>query len=68
MGTEFQMASIAVEPVKNAECASYERSTPVRVDAPEDKLDVCNKLILDSLEKDNFCMLNPLLHQPYRLD
>lgn len=56
---EFEMASIAVDPVKNAEFASFKGSTPVRTDAPPDKLDACNKLVLDSLAKDDFWVLNP---------
>jgi glucose/mannose transport system substrate-binding protein len=56
---EFQMAEIVVDPVRNAEFASFKGSTPVRTDAPVDKLDACNKLVLDSLAKDNFWVLNP---------
>ena len=56
---EFQMAEIVVDPDRNAEFASYKGSTPVRVDAPADKLDACNKLVLDSLQKENFWVLNP---------
>jgi ABC-type glycerol-3-phosphate transport system substrate-binding protein len=59
LAAEFDMASIAVDPVKNAEFASFKGSTPVRTDAPVDKLDACNKLVLDSLAKDNFWVLNP---------
>lgn len=59
LAAELDMASIAVDPVKNAEFASFKGSTPVRVDAPADKLDACNKLVLDSLAKDNFWVLNP---------
>jgi ABC-type glycerol-3-phosphate transport system substrate-binding protein len=56
---EFDMASIVVDPVRNAEFASFKGSTPVRVDAPAEKLDACNKLVLDSLAKDNYWVLNP---------
>jgi glucose/mannose transport system substrate-binding protein len=56
---EFEMASIVVDPVRNAEFASFKGSTPVRVDAPDDKLDACNKLVLDSLAKENYWVLNP---------
>ncbi len=59
LAAEFEMASIAVDPIKNAEFASLKGSTPVRVDAPADKLDACNKLVLDSLAKENFWVLNP---------
>ena len=56
---EFEMASIVVDPVRNAEFASHKGSTPVRVDAPTDKLDACNKLVLESLEVENGWVLNP---------
>lgn len=59
LAAEFDLASIAVDPVRNAEFASFKGSTPVRTDAPVDKLDACNKLVLDSLAKDNFWVLNP---------
>jgi glucose/mannose transport system substrate-binding protein len=59
MEAQFEMASIAVDPVRNAEFASFKGSTPVRTDAPVDKLDACNKLVLDSLAKDDFWVLNP---------
>lgn len=59
LDAEFEMASIAVDPVRNAEFASFKGSTPVRTDAPVEKLDACNKLVLDSLAKDNFWVLNP---------
>lgn len=52
-------ASILVDPVNNAEFAFYRGSTPERVDAPADRLDACNKLVLDSLAKDGISVLNP---------
>jgi len=59
LAAEFEMASIVVDPARNAEFASFKGSTPVRVDAPTDKLDACNKLVLDSLQKENYWVLNP---------
>ena len=59
LDAEFDMASIVVDPVKNAEFAFWKGSTPVRNDAPADRLDACNKLVLDSLSKDGFWVLNP---------
>lgn len=56
---EFEMAEIVVDPVRNAEFASFKGSTPVRTDAPADKLDACNTLVLESLAKDNYWVLNP---------
>ena len=34
-------------------------SSPVRLDVPTDKLDACNKLVLDSLKKPGFSVENP---------
>jgi ABC-type glycerol-3-phosphate transport system substrate-binding protein len=62
MAAELEMASIVVDPVKNAEFASFKGSTPVRVDAPTDKLDACNKLVLDSLQVPGFSVRNPFYH------
>ena len=59
LAAELEMAAIVVDPVSNAEFAFWKGSTPVRTDAPADKLDACNKLVLDSLEKDDFWVLNP---------
>lgn len=59
MKAEFEMASIVVDPVKNAEFASFKGSTPVRLDAPTDKLDACNTLVLNSLAKPGFSVQNP---------
>ncbi len=62
MAAELEMASIVVDPVKNAEFASFKGSTPVRVDAPTDQLDACNKLVLDSLQVPGFSVQNPFYH------
>ncbi|MGJ8586320.1 MAG: ABC transporter substrate-binding protein [Marinosulfonomonas sp.] len=62
MAAELEMASIVVDPVKNAEFASFKGSTPVRIDAPSDKLDACNKLVLDSLQVPGFSVQNPFYH------
>jgi ABC-type glycerol-3-phosphate transport system substrate-binding protein len=59
LAAEFELASIVVDPVNNAEFAFHKGSTPVRTDAPADRLDACNKLVLDSLAKDGFSVLNP---------
>ena len=56
---EFEMAEIVVDPELNAEFALYKGSTPVRMDPPTDKLDACNKLVLDSLQKEGNWVLNP---------
>ena len=62
LAAELEMASIVVDPVKNAEFAAFKGSTPVRIDAPADKLDACNKLVLDSLQKPGFSVPNPSYH------
>jgi glucose/mannose transport system substrate-binding protein len=59
LAAELEMANIVTDAANNAEFSSYKGSTPVRVDAPTDKLDACNTLVLDSLQKDNFSVQNP---------
>ncbi len=59
LAAEFEMAEIVVDPVRNAEFASFKGSTPVRVDAPTERLDACNRLVLDSLAIENNWVLNP---------
>jgi glucose/mannose transport system substrate-binding protein len=56
---EEDFAALVVDPKINAEFAYYKGSSPVRLDVPTDKLDECNKLVLDSLEKPNFSVENP---------
>ena len=56
---EEDFASIVVDPKVNAEFAFFKGSSPVRVDVPTDKLDICNKLVLDSLAKPDFSVQNP---------
>lgn len=62
LAAELEMARIVVDPVKNAEFASFKGSTPVRIDAPSDKLDACNKLVLNSLQIPGFSVQNPFYH------
>ncbi|SHF76199.1 glucose/mannose transport system substrate-binding protein [Kaistia soli DSM 19436] len=56
---EEDFASVVVDPKINAEFAFYKGSSPVRLDVPTDKLDVCNTLVLDDLKKPNFSVENP---------
>jgi glucose/mannose transport system substrate-binding protein len=56
---EEEFATISVDPKINAEFASIKGSSPVRLDVPTDKLDVCNMLVLDSLKKPDFSVQNP---------
>ena len=48
-----------VDPAINAEFAYLKGSSPVRIDVPTDKLDACNKLVLESLKKPGFSVQNP---------
>lgn len=48
-----------VDPERNAEFASFKGSTPVRADAPPDRLDAYNPLALDSLAREGNWVLNP---------
>ena len=45
-----KFASILVDPEISAEFAAKKGSTPVVLDAPTDKLDECNKIVLDTLK------------------
>lgn len=56
---EEEFATIAVDPAINAEFAFHKGSSPVRVDVPTDKLDACNNLVLESLQKPGFSVQNP---------
>ena len=56
---EQDFAATVVDPAVNAEFAFHKGSSPVRVDVPTDKLDNCNKLVLESLKKPNFSVENP---------
>jgi glucose/mannose transport system substrate-binding protein len=56
---EEDFAALVVDPKINAEFAFIKGSSPVRIDVPTDKLDDCNKLVLESLQKPNFSVQNP---------
>jgi glucose/mannose transport system substrate-binding protein len=56
---ELDFAATVVDPKVNAEFAFYKGSSPVRVDVPTDRLDDCNKLVLDDLKKPNFSVESP---------
>jgi glucose/mannose transport system substrate-binding protein len=56
---EEDFAATVVDPKVNAEFAFYKGSSPVRIDVPTDKLDDCNKLVLDDLKKPNFSVESP---------
>ena len=56
---EEEFAAIVVDPKINAEFAYFKGSSPVRIDVPTDKLDACNKVVLDSLAKPDYSVQNP---------
>ena len=56
---ELDFAATVVDPKVNAEFAFYKGSSPVRIDVPTDKLDDCNKIVLEDLKKPNFSVENP---------
>ena len=65
---EEEFASIVVDPKINAEFAFYKGSSPVRIDVPTDKLDVCNKVVLELARQARLQRAEPLLHRRPRLD
>jgi ABC-type glycerol-3-phosphate transport system substrate-binding protein len=56
---EEEFAAVVVDPKINAEFAYLKGSSPVRIDVPTDKLDECNKVVLDSLAKPDYSVQNP---------
>ncbi len=56
---EEDFATLVVDPKINAEFAYQKGSSPVRTDVPTDKLDECNKLVLEDLKKPDFSVENP---------
>ena len=56
---ELDFAAIVVDPKINAEFASSRARARCALDVPTDKLDACNKLVLDSLKKAGFSVQNP---------
>lgn len=55
---EEDFAALVVDPALNAEFAYYKGSSPVRLDVPTDRLDACNELVLESLSKPGYSVLN----------
>ncbi|MEO8758067.1 MAG: ABC transporter substrate-binding protein [Devosia sp.] len=56
---ELDFAATVVDPAINAQFAFFKGSSPVRTDVPTDKLDACNKLVLDDLQKPGMSVENP---------
>lgn len=56
---ELDFASVVVDPVVNADFAAAKGATPVRTDAPTDKLDVCSTSVLGLLKDESHQVQNP---------
>ena len=56
---ELDFASVVVDPVIQANFAKAKGSTPVRLDAPKDQLDVCSAEVLKALDDVNKQVPNP---------
>lgn len=56
---EEAFAALVVDPKINADFSFSKGSSPVRLDVPTDKLDICNTVVLDSLKKPDFSVENP---------
>lgn len=56
---ELDFASVVVDPVVNADFAAAKGATPIRADAPTDKLDVCSHGVLDILKDPARQVQNP---------
>jgi len=56
---ELEFAKLDTDPKVTAEFAAKKGSTPVRTDVDPSALDVCNKVVLDSLAKPDMSVQNP---------
>lgn len=56
---ELQFALDDTDPAVTAQFAAKKGSTPVRTDVDPSTLDICNKLVLDTLAKPNMSVENP---------
>ena len=65
---EEEFAAKVVDPAINAEFAYLKGSSPVRLDVPTDKLDACNKLVLELAAEAGLQRAEPILHRRWRLD
>jgi ABC-type glycerol-3-phosphate transport system substrate-binding protein len=59
LDAELEFAAVVVDAAKNGEFAALKGATPVRTDAPASSLDQCNRLVLDSLKREDFSVQNP---------
>lgn len=56
---EMRFAAIVADPVVQAEFAAIKGSTPTRLDAPQDKLDLCSHNVLEALANPAIQVQNP---------
>ena len=56
---ELRFASIVADPVVQGDFAAVKGSTPTRLDAPQDKLDICSKKVLEALGNPAIQVQNP---------
>jgi glucose/mannose transport system substrate-binding protein len=56
---ELEFAKLDTDPKVTADFAAKKGSTPVRTDVDPAALDVCNKVVLDSLQKPGMSVQNP---------
>lgn len=56
---ELRFASIVADPIVQADFAAIKGSTPTRLDAPADKLDICSQNVLAALANPDTQVQNP---------
>ncbi len=56
---ELDFVSIAIDPKINAKFANFKGSTPARLDAPLDGLDVCSQAVMGYLAQEDQQVINP---------
>jgi len=56
---EMRFAAIVADPVVQADFAAIKGSTPTRLDAPQDKLDICSHNVLEALANPAIQVQNP---------
>ena len=56
---ELRFAAIVADPVVQADFAAIKGSTPTRLDAPQDKLDLCSHNVLEALKNPAIQVQNP---------
>lgn len=59
LAAELEFASIVVDPAITAQFSANKGSTPIRFDAPQDALDICNQVVLEALQDPTKGVQNP---------